>query len=550
MSSSDALPRLPLRILATDEGTEIFLVDASFQRLASAVGELRAEVKPGIYKARFRSGDTMADQLIEVPPRLPPEQSEILVRGEPLRFASALPLPDTRTSHEYHQAAWSHAWDPPDLLLGSGSLLFILARDAEKMPGERSSHVPWQGLTLCDLDGRVLLDFAEAPRRDADLAYASANIQLDPGTYVLRVDTELNGILEMPVVTRPDWQTQVALRSRSISRHAPTFGESPGVRRSRSVRRADLAGATVLMSRPGYRSAPSGQQDRLTELARLGLIQGRATIRPEDLRTMLWAKFENPMLGIYGAHLLLQDNERDMSLLHEVVGNLESMLGPHPDVAALRLPLARHDGLTAPADPRFDTPPMLARSWQLVVEASFEQPALVPANSFAASVATNLVSGNPWLIWRRTTALSQTLRQCVPNVELNLAAAPEAPLINDVQKSMRSVVSRSLLPSHLAALASSIRIDDNMLASLEDLASGHTEQIQSLIERVTKHIPADSVGLARNLTPMQQALLHEVTVSANLPTSERVDRIVRNLRLPPATLTATLNGLLKKRDKP
>ncbi len=546
MPNSDARLRLPLRILATDEGTEIFLVDASFQRLASAVGELRAEVEPGIYKARFRSGDTMADQLVEVPPELPPGQSEILVRGEPLRFASALPLPDTRTSHEYHQAAWNHAWDPPDLFQGSGSLLFVLARDARKRPGERSSHVPWQGLTLCDLDGRVLLDFAEAPRRDADLAYASANIQLDPGTYVLRVDTELNGILEMPVITRPDWQTQVALSSRSISRRAPAFREGPGVGRSRSVRRADLAGATVLMGRPGYRSDPSGQQDRLTELARLGLIQGRATLRAEDLRTMLWAKFENPMLGIYGAHLMLQGNERDMGLLHEVVGNLESMLGDHPDVAALRLALARRDGLAAPSGPRFATPPMLVRGWQLVVDASLDQPDLVPAESFAARVATNLLSSNPWLIWRRTPALSQTLRQGVPNIEQDAATAPQEPLINNVLKSMQPVVSRSPLPGHLANLTTPFRIDEDLLASLEDLASGRIERIPSLIERVAERFPADSDSPPRKLTPMQQAVLHELAATANLPSSERVDRVARNLRLPPATLNATLSGLLRK----
>ncbi len=543
MPNSDAIPRLPLRILAADEGTEIFLVDAAFQRLASALGELRAEVEPGIYKARFRSGDTMADQLVEVPPRLPPGQSEILVRGEPLHFASALPLPDTRTSHEYHQAAWSHAWDPPDLSLGSGSLLFVLARDAEKRPGEWSNHVPWQGLTLCDLDGRVLLDFAEAPRRDADLAYASAGIQVDPGTYVLRVDTELNGILEMPLVASPDWQTQVALRSRTLSRRRSGF--SPGGRGSRSVRRADLADATVLMGRPGYRADPSGQQDRLTELARLGLIQGRATLRPDDLRSMLWAKFENPMLGIYGAHLLMQDGERDMDLLHEVVGNLESLLGGHPDVAALRLALTRHDGQAVPSGLRFDTPPMLVRGWQLVVEASLDRPDLVPGDSFAGRVAGNLVSGSHWLIWRRTAALTQSLRQRhLAGAEGNVvdsAEMVEAKLL----KSVRPVVEGAPMLGHLATLAGPFRIDDDLLAILKPLASGRGERIPSLVERVEARFPTAPDRQDRNLTPMQQAVLHEVAVTADLPAAERVEQVARNLRLPPATLTATLNGLLK-----
>lgn len=532
MPNSD---RLPLRVVAADEGSEIFLVDAGFRRLASAVGELRTAVEPGLYKVRFRSGDAMADRLVEVPPQLPPGQSEVLIRGEPLRFASALPLPDTRTSHEYHQAAWSHAWDPPDLNLGNGSLLFVLARDADRRPSERVHHVPWRGLSLRDPAGRVLLDFADAPRRDADFGYASANLVVDPGTYILRVDTELNGILEMPLVTCPDWQTQVALRSRTISRRQPGSQADGGG--SRSVRRADLAGASVLMGRPGYRADPSGGQERLTELARLGLVQGRATLRPDDLRSMLWAKFDNPMLGIYGAHLLLQGGERDMGLLHEVVGNLESLLGRHPDVAALRLALTRHDGQAAPAGLCFDLPPTLARSWELVVDASIGSPELVPAASFAGRIAGNLVSSRHWLIWRRTAALAQALRPAAEKVE----AGPAEPVFGNVLKSVQPAAA----PPGRAGRAASFRIDDAMLAGLEALASGHVDHLPSLIERVVERLPAIQEQLARRLTPIQQAVLHELAASAGLPAGERSERVARRLRLPPAALNAVLDVLVK-----
>ncbi|MCU0843004.1 MAG: hypothetical protein MUC79_15005, partial [Thiobacillaceae bacterium] len=438
MSSSE---RLPLHVVAADAGTEIFLVDADFRRLASAVGELRTEVEPGLYKVRFRSGDAMADRLVEVAPG----QGDVLVQGEPLRFASALPLPDTRTSHKYHQAAWSHAWGPPDLNLGSGSRLFVMARDADKRPDERPHHMPWRGLSLHAPDGRMLLDFAEAPQRNPELAFASANLQVDPGTYLLRVDTDLNGVLEMPLVASPDWQTQVALRSRTISRRQGDL-RTEG-RSSRSVRRADLGGATVLMARPGYHADPSGEQDRLTELARLGLVQGRATLRPDDLRSMLWAKRDNPMLGLYGAHMLLQGDERDSGLLHEVVGNLESLLGPHPDVAALRLALARLDGQTVSAALRFDLPPMLARSWDLVVEASVGNPELVSADSFAGRIAGNRVSSRHWLIWRRTAALVQALRKRPGEPPIGA----DEPVIANVLKSMSAVVGDSPLRDNMLA---------------------------------------------------------------------------------------------------
>ncbi|NTV96643.1 MAG: hypothetical protein HGA75_14730, partial [Thiobacillus sp.] len=247
----------------------------------------------------------------------------------------------------------------------------------------------------------------------------------------------------------------------------------------------------------------------------------------------------------YGAHLLLQGDERDLDLLREVVGNLEAMLGSHPDVAALCLALARHDGQEPPPGLRFATPPMLARGWQLVVEASLERPELVPGDSFAARVAGNLVSGSHWLIWRRTAALAQTLQASPTAGAADAFATAGEPVIANVLKSMRPVVGRSPMPGHLATLAAPMRIDDDMLAALEALAGGRGERAASLIERVAARFPTAPDRQTRNLTPMQQAVLHEVAATTALPAAERIEQVARSLRLPPATLTATLESLLK-----
>lgn len=541
MPNSESISCFPLRIVAADEGTEIFLVDSSFSRIASAVGELHENVPPGIYKARFRSGDTMADQLFEVPAELPPYQNEILVEGKPLPFASPIPLPDTRTSHEYHQRAWNHARDVSDIALGTGSWLFVLARDVEKKPGKRANHVPWHGLALCDLDGRVLYEFSRAPFQDADLGYVSANIELNPATYILRVDTELNGILEMPLVTSPGWQTQVALRSRTIRRRNQSFSESEGPRRTRSVRRADLSGATVLMCRPGYSADPTGKQDRLTELARLGLIQGRSTIRPEDLRSMLWTKFENPMLGIYGAHLLLQADKQDMVLLQEVIGNLESMLGQHPDVEALRLTYERNKNGLIPPGMKFDKPTMLARSWDMVVEASLDNPEIVPDGSFSAKVAANLVTGSHWLIWRRTSALSRALS----NRESGYSGFPpdafaSTALLKEVLEPMQSNEGISG-DHHLSYLAlHPLMVTDGEHAK----PSGKLPKKHKPKEQEKKRQPSMGQATKSTFTPMQSAVLHEIDAVPEMPSNERIKQVARNLRLPLATVNTILDSLL------
>ena len=52
MSSSD----VKLTIQASDGCSELYLVDDKFKTVACAVGDLRAEVAPGLYKVRQRIG--------------------------------------------------------------------------------------------------------------------------------------------------------------------------------------------------------------------------------------------------------------------------------------------------------------------------------------------------------------------------------------------------------------------------------------------------------------------------------------------------------------
>ncbi|MCI5150473.1 MAG: hypothetical protein D3916_13990, partial [Candidatus Electrothrix sp. MAN1_4] len=55
-----------LSIRAHERLSEIFLVNSRFEKIAAAVGHLETSVYPGLYKARFRIGQTQIDQLIEV----------------------------------------------------------------------------------------------------------------------------------------------------------------------------------------------------------------------------------------------------------------------------------------------------------------------------------------------------------------------------------------------------------------------------------------------------------------------------------------------------
>jgi hypothetical protein len=144
---------------------------------------------------------------------------------------------------------------------------------------------------------------------------------------------------------------------------------------------------------------PSPDEDvRWTAAARQALAAGRGDTAPnrEMMDALLGGKFENPMLGIYGGHLLALQPEPDRELLREVYANLCNLVGPHPDVQAL---------LIALRDPRaqeltYAEPPMLHASWSLVLRASTPKHDLRPDRSYSARIAASLWGGGAWLSWR------------------------------------------------------------------------------------------------------------------------------------------------------
>jgi hypothetical protein len=274
------------------------------------------------------------------------------------------------------------------------------------LPGAESAVSPATrhpafGLSLRTVEGEPVANLKA--RSAAELGsgrdpWAACNVQVDPGVYRLRLQLPTRDSLEQVIVAAPGWQTEIFLQPRLY--RSPS-GETES-------ERADLAGASILYSRfnpddpaGSLAFAPDdpdfGPSLRLLELARLGLISGR-NVLSRDITEMLWAKWQNPMLGIVGAHLLLLSPEPDRELLGIVVNNLRYGIWPgfrHPDVEALALRLE-----AAASDYAFATPPMLRSSWSLVIDASIAAASLVPEGSLAFDVATRVWGNSPWLLWR------------------------------------------------------------------------------------------------------------------------------------------------------
>jgi hypothetical protein len=384
MSVSDPSDHVSLGIRAADEATEIFVVDSESKLAGRGVGHLELSLEPGVYLVKVLSGfEVQKQEYVALRPGSPPIIKEY--HAEELQFTSSAPLIHTAKTHEIHQQAASRECDQVHSHVGQGSWIYIFIRDLDdSQPQSPLSH-PAEGLTLHDLAGNIIADFSTSSQNELGQSpWVAYNVALNPGPYRFHLKLLSGQRVEQTIIASPGWQTQVYMLLRAYD---PTDPQ----------RRADLPSAAIFYS-PDHRFSPDDPELRLAELARLALARGRKVLS-EELRQMLRVKLRNPMLGIFGAHLLLDDHKPDVDLFQAVVENLRSLLGrQHPDVEALALRLPQPS-----SDYVFNAPPMLRRSWSLVLGATIHQPHLVPPDSLAAQVAGRLWSDGPWLLWTGAT---------------------------------------------------------------------------------------------------------------------------------------------------
>jgi hypothetical protein len=395
--SGSSRRQLSVSLEAQDRATEIWVLDSRFRIVAHDVGWLHQQLDPGIYKVRATAGSAVWEQVVVL------EGRNLAVQIPVLGFASPAPLPQTALSHEYHEEAVEQESRRVHVDAGQGSAIFLFLRRwtaPDALPAQtHSGQHPALGLTLCDARGALVADLATqsacyaSPARDG---WSACTVRVDPGPYRLCLELPDGTGLEQPLIAAPGWVTQLFGLQRR-------YGTGP------EDERADLPGASIIYRRFDAEAkdgfiwfGPLDYQEerkswRLSELARQGLMDRRQVL-PRDVTEMLWDKWQNPILGIYGAHLMLLQEEPNWQLFGRVIHNLRGIFGgyPHPDVEALAL---CHEA-TARRDYRFEFPPMLRRSWSLLQEATFAQPGLVPSGSLALQVSDRLWGGSPWHLWR------------------------------------------------------------------------------------------------------------------------------------------------------
>ncbi|MCI5228021.1 MAG: hypothetical protein D3918_15560 [Candidatus Electrothrix sp. AX2] len=374
--------RVRLVVRAYDRCSEVFLVNSDFQRIAAGIGELEAVVSPGIYKARFRIGQKQVDQLVEVA-RESPERATLEICGDPVDFSSPVPLAGIGAGQDIQEVHRKAAEKFSQLAVseqkGAGSWLFLFIREITD-----SAAVPWAGITLHDLDGALIAE----PNQgicDQENGYFALHLEVDPGTYRLRVEEEPGEFYEMFVQTKQGWQTQVF----AVSEQAWL----PDIQ----AHRAALSSAAVLMAEAGQGFTAKDEVARQVELLRLGLLHRRKVVTETFVADLLQQESLhslNPLQVILLAHSLAEQGKLDTALLTTLLKKLPANFAEHADIQALML------NQPATVRPAFFAPPMLHSSWDRIVQAVKQRKAIIPPGSLAAQLDDSVIKTALWLVHR------------------------------------------------------------------------------------------------------------------------------------------------------
>lgn len=394
MSNSD----IQLDVLATDQSSEVIIVDSSFHVLARGIQRVQLKVPPGIYRAKAKVGDQQSEKLFSVEPNEP--NGYKLVELDPLEFSSPIPLQQTSTSRTFHQNAICSATaaDGTTVQLGRGAAIVILLRDASLVYSDFNADElaaygkNFQGFTLSSLDGSEPHSLEAIGKLVPEQGYLIASAAIDPGTYVLSHLTSGTERQCLPLVIPPGWALQVFVSM------APA-GDAA------IVRQADFDGAAMVLDRPGAGFNPDRPDLRVLEVARQALARGHNVIDSNAMAVLLSGKFENPMMGIFAVHLLLLSKTPDLELAQKVVTNTGNLIGAScPDLLILSWKLGQLRGTSGASDSKVlvesvKGPPMLQLSWHYFMEAYRSLADKDVLDKGISRMARQLVSSSVWMSW-------------------------------------------------------------------------------------------------------------------------------------------------------
>lgn len=402
MFSSDTKSYGDIRVRSRYGPIRIELLDDRLNRCALGFGELQANVPAGLYTLQYTASTVEEEEIVRVTP------GAVVLREIDLRFPAVTPLSVSTTTHEFHTYPAQAFSEHPrrDYGVGGGLMIFVRTID-----GTGRAPVPADRLSICDSNLRHIADLATDGERNDGEGWACLSARVAPGGYALRwrrsvgqSDSTRGGSIkpvDQSLWVSSNWTTMVFIGYRSESNQLE--------QQSASIHMVRLG----LPFQPGpalweirQNSVPEwdlkeAQVNQALDLALSGLRTGNQVVPDNLLDLLLHAKYQNPMLGIVGAHAMIQRRSRNWNTFDVVVQNLESLVPGHPDVAALRFcgNLLRNQDVPVQAMP-IDWPPMLSVGYRALIESDWNTSGhLIADESVAERAATTLLPESPWTYW-------------------------------------------------------------------------------------------------------------------------------------------------------
>lgn len=372
-----------LRIATGDPLSRVQVFDGDDVLIAEADQAVDLRVRAGLYRLRVERLGGAAEDLVHVT-----SDTQIGMTG-PAR-ATPVPTVDSASSHEYYtepsvRISRSYTDAPVGSAPATGAIMvFVRARSAAEYRGNDLSA----GLALLRPGTDEVRDLTRAGRR-GDHGWFGVNFEAAPGAYVLSFAGPARP-REMALWVAPGRQTRVFL-------HA---GDEPV-----------FATAAVQMEHKGSPFDPGSERSMLVDGALAGLQSPVRPVAEETLRRLLRAKFEDPMLGLIGAHLLLDGTTPDVDLLDLVHANLTALLGPDaPDVQAVAARIAT--AFDHPVEVgRLHDVPMLRTGLDGLLDYAASDPQAIAAGSPLTSIAPHRLADAPWTTWEPVFSVPEEQRR-------------------------------------------------------------------------------------------------------------------------------------------
>jgi hypothetical protein len=394
MSNSDVL----LDVSVADQSSEVIIIDSDFRVLARGIHNVQLRVPPGIYRGKVRVGDQQSEKLFSVESNEPNNHKSVQLA--PLEFSSPIPIQQTSTSREFHQSAICDAATSGGVTakLGQGAAVIIFLRDTSlvyfNLTADQATSYGknFEGFVLSKLDGGEPHPLEAIGKLVVDRGYLIASVAVTPGTYVLSRVSSGAERLCLPLVVPAGWSLQV-------------FVSMVPIEDASDSRRADFDGAAMVFDRPDNGFRPDRPDLGVLEVTRQALARGHNVLDTKAMTDLLYGKFENPMMGLLAAHLLLLAKKPDLKLAQEVVTNTGNLIGAnYPDLLILSWKLRQLQGTTDVSDANelvesVKGPPMLQLSWHYFMEAYRSLANKGGLDKGISKMASQLVTSSVWVSW-------------------------------------------------------------------------------------------------------------------------------------------------------